>query len=102
SLPPTAFGKTPENMATRPQTAPSRETTRADSADRPQRARRPLLQPRGMPGRLGRSMAGHPVRAYLIVAVVGFAVLAGLAVAAGGGLPQYALSAHGVGHAHHA
>jgi membrane-associated phospholipid phosphatase len=43
-------------------------------------------------------MAGHPVRAYLLVAVVGFAVLAGLAVAAGWALQHYALPENGFGH----
>jgi membrane-associated phospholipid phosphatase len=42
-------------------------------------------------------MAGHPVRAYLMVAVVGFAVLAGLAVAAGWALQHYALPENGFG-----
>jgi membrane-associated phospholipid phosphatase len=43
-------------------------------------------------------MAGHPVRAYLVVAVLGFAVLAGLAVAAGWTLQHYALPENGFGH----
>ena len=43
-------------------------------------------------------MAGHPVRAYLVVAVLGFAVLAGLAVVAGWALQHYALPENGFGH----
>jgi undecaprenyl-diphosphatase len=43
-------------------------------------------------------MAGHPVRAYLVVAVLGFAVLAGLTVAVGWTLQHYALPENGFGH----
>ena len=43
-------------------------------------------------------MAGHPVRAFLVVAVVGFALLAALAVAAGWALQHYALPENGFGH----
>jgi undecaprenyl-diphosphatase len=43
-------------------------------------------------------MAGHPVRAYLVVAVLGFAVLAGLTVAVGWALQHYALPENGFGH----
>lgn len=42
-------------------------------------------------------MAGHPVRAHLVVALVGFAVLAAIAVAAGWVLQHYALPEHGFG-----
>ena len=43
-------------------------------------------------------MAGHPVRAYLVVAVLGFAVLAGLTVAVGWALQHNALPENGFGH----
>ena len=43
-------------------------------------------------------MAGHPVRAFLVVALVGFALLAAAAVAAGWVLQHYALPEHGLGH----
>jgi membrane-associated phospholipid phosphatase len=43
-------------------------------------------------------MAGHPVRAYLLVTLVGFAVLAALTVAAGWALQHYALPENGFGH----
>jgi undecaprenyl-diphosphatase len=42
-------------------------------------------------------MAGHPVRAFVIVALIGFAVLAAAAVAAGWALQHYVLPDHGVG-----
>jgi membrane-associated phospholipid phosphatase len=42
-------------------------------------------------------MAGHPVRAFVIVALVGFAVLAAAAVAAGWALQHYVLPDNGVG-----
>ena len=43
-------------------------------------------------------MAGHPVRAFLVVALVGFALLAAAAVAAGWALQHYALPENGFGH----
>jgi membrane-associated phospholipid phosphatase len=42
-------------------------------------------------------MSGHPVRAFLIIALVGFGVLAAAAVAAGWALQHYVLPDHGVG-----
>jgi undecaprenyl-diphosphatase len=42
-------------------------------------------------------MAGHPVRAFVIVAVAGLVVLAALAVAAGWALQHYVLPEHGLG-----
>lgn len=42
-------------------------------------------------------MAGHPIPAFLIVALVGFAVLAAAAVAAGWALQHYVLPDNGVG-----
>jgi membrane-associated phospholipid phosphatase len=43
-------------------------------------------------------MAGHPIRAFLVVALVGFAILAAAAVAAGWLLQHYVLPDNGVGH----
>lgn len=42
-------------------------------------------------------MAGHPVRAFLAVAIVGFALLAAAAVLVGWALQTYALPEHGFG-----
>ncbi|MGH3075152.1 MAG: phosphatase PAP2 family protein, partial [Gaiellales bacterium] len=47
--------------------------------------------------RIGRSMAGHPVRAFIVVTIIGFALLAGAAVLAGWALQTYALPEHGFG-----
>ena len=61
----------------------------------------PILAPR--PGRIatraGRRMQGHPVVAFVIVAVVGFVLLAALTVLAGWLLKTYVLPDHGIGHA---
>jgi membrane-associated phospholipid phosphatase len=84
-------------MAVQQQAARSHEATRADTRARRGRNRRSPLEPRGVSGRLGRAMAGHPVRAYLVVALVGFAVLAAAAVTAGWALQHYALPEHGFG-----
>jgi hypothetical protein len=81
-------------MTVHEQAARSHEATRVD---RRGRNRRSPLEPRGVSARLGRAMAGHPVRAHLVVALVGFAVLAALAVAAGWALQHYALPEHGFG-----
>ena len=43
-------------------------------------------------------MAGHPVRAYLVVTVIGFALLAAATLLAGWALQTYALPEHGFGH----
>jgi undecaprenyl-diphosphatase len=43
-------------------------------------------------------MSGHPVWAFLIVALVGFAILAAAAVAAGWVLQHYVLPDNGIGH----
>lgn len=58
-----------------------------------------MLDPRGTSDRIGSATAGHPVLAFVIVALVGFAVLAAAAVAAGWVLQHYVLPDHGVGHA---
>jgi membrane-associated phospholipid phosphatase len=44
-------------------------------------------------------MAGHPVIAFAVVTLIGFALLAALTVAAGWLLKTYALPEHGFGHA---
>jgi membrane-associated phospholipid phosphatase len=61
------------------------------------RARRSVLDPRGMSERIGVAMSGRPVLAFLIVAFVGFAILAAAAVAAGWVLQHYVLPDNGVG-----
>jgi membrane-associated phospholipid phosphatase len=60
--------------------------------------RRSHLEPRRISARIGRAMAGHPVRAYLLVTVVGFALLAAATLLAGWALQTYALPEHGFGH----
>ncbi len=61
----------------------------------------PILSPR--PGRIatraGERMAGHPVIAFVVVVLVGFALLAALTVLAGWLLQTYVLPDHGIGHA---
>jgi membrane-associated phospholipid phosphatase len=61
----------------------------------------PILSPR--PGaiatRAGERMQGHPVVAFVVVALVGFAVLAALTVLVGWLLKSYVLPDHGIGHA---
>jgi membrane-associated phospholipid phosphatase len=60
-----------------------------------------VLEPRsgGLARRTGARLAGRPVVAFLTVALLGFAILAGLAVAAGWALETYVLPDHGIGHA---
>jgi undecaprenyl-diphosphatase len=60
-----------------------------------------VLDPRsgGLARRAGARFGGRPVVAFLTVALVGFAILAGLAVAAGWALETYVLPDHGIGHA---
>jgi membrane-associated phospholipid phosphatase len=59
------------------------------------------LEPRshGPATALGNRMSGHPARAFLTATVVGFVLLAALAVAAGWLLKTYVLPDHGIGHA---
>jgi membrane-associated phospholipid phosphatase len=61
----------------------------------------PILspRPRGIATRAGERMAGHPVVAFVVVAVAGFALLAALTVLAGWLLKTYVLPDHGIGHA---
>jgi membrane-associated phospholipid phosphatase len=49
--------------------------------------------------RPGARLAGHPVLAFIVVAVIGLLVLAGAAVLVGWLLKTYALPEHGLGHA---
>ena len=44
-------------------------------------------------------LAGHPVIAFLVVALVGFALLAAVTVLVGWILKTYVLPEHGIGHA---
>jgi membrane-associated phospholipid phosphatase len=60
--------------------------------------RRSPLDPRGLSSRIGRRMAGHPVRAFVICTVVGFALLAAATLLVGWALQTYALPEHGFGH----
>ncbi len=80
-----------------------------DIAERPSPVERPgrddaatdVLSPRsgGIADRAGRRMGGHPVIAFIVVTLIGFAVLASLTVLAGWLLKTYALPEHGFGHA---
>ncbi len=56
-------------------------------------------RPGGIADRAGRRMGGHPVIAFIVVTLIGFAVLASLTVLAGWLLKTYALPEHGFGHA---
>jgi membrane-associated phospholipid phosphatase len=82
--------------------------TRSSSADgalQPPTARPddglPILSPRpaGIATRAGERMRGHPVVAFVVVVLVGFAALAALTVLAGWLLKTYILPDHGIGHA---
>src|SRR3954471_19178099 len=85
-----------------------RTTTRSSSADgTPQPSAEtsddglPILapRPRGIATSAGNRMAGHPVVAFVVVAVVGFALLAAPSVLPGWLLTTYGLPDHGIGHA---
>jgi undecaprenyl-diphosphatase len=82
--------------------AVQQQTARADGhADTQAPAgahRRSRLEPRRVSSRIGRAMAGHPVRAYLVVTVIGFVLLAAATLLAGWALQTYALPEHGFGH----
>jgi membrane-associated phospholipid phosphatase len=60
-----------------------------------------VLAPRrgGIADHAGRRMSGHPVIAFAIVTLIGFALLAAATVLAGWLLKTYALPEHGFGHA---
>jgi membrane-associated phospholipid phosphatase len=62
----------------------------------------PILfpRPRGIATRAGECMRGHPVVAFVVGGLVGFALLAALTVLAGWLLKTYVLPDHGIGHAH--
>ena len=85
-------------MAVRDQATQTHDSSRADARAGRTRDGRALLDPRGASERIGRTMAGHPVRAYLLVTLVGFALLAAAAVAAGWALQHYALPENNFGH----
>jgi undecaprenyl-diphosphatase len=85
-------------MAVRNQTTQTHDATRADAPEHRTRDGRSLLDPRGVSERMGRGMAGHPVLAFLAVALAGFAVLAAVTAAAGWALQHYALPENGFGH----
>jgi len=80
-----------ELLTPTPARAPARGTI-----DQPE-----VLAPRrgGIADRAGRRMSGHPVIAFVIVTVIGFALLAATTVLAGWLLQTYALPEHGFGHA---
>jgi undecaprenyl-diphosphatase len=61
----------------------------------------PILYPRpgGIATRAGERMRGHPVVAFVVVVLAGFALLAALTVLAGWLLKSYVLPDHGIGHA---
>lgn len=60
-----------------------------------------VLDPRrsGVSARVGARAAGHPIIAFLVVAVVGFVLLATATVIVGWLLKTYVLPEHGIGHA---
>jgi undecaprenyl-diphosphatase len=61
----------------------------------------PILspRPRGIATRAGERMQGHPVIAFVVVVLAGFAVIAALTVLVGWLLKTYVLPDHGIGHA---
>jgi membrane-associated phospholipid phosphatase len=93
SFPFPPYGKTETVVAVKQQAA-RRDAARTDA--RARHGRSPL-DPTGASARVGRAMAGHPVWAFLVVAVVGLALLAAAAVAAGWALQHYVLPDHGLG-----
>ena len=96
SLPSKHYGKTKTIVAVHSQTARSHAATRADAPGDPGRSRS-VLEPPRFSAWVGNGMAGHPVRAFLAVAIVGFALLAAAAVLVGWALQTYALPEHGFG-----
>jgi undecaprenyl-diphosphatase len=78
----------------------SADGTLQPSADAPDDGL-PILapRPRGIATRAGERMQGHPVVAFVVVVLVGFALLAALTVLAGWLLKTYVLPDHGIGHA---
>lgn len=97
SLPVSSGGKTGAIVTVQPQAARSSRDTHAETAAR-DGSRPALLDARGASARIGHRMTGHPVWAFTVVALVGFAVLAAATVAAGWALQHYALPEHGFGH----
>jgi membrane-associated phospholipid phosphatase len=80
--------------------APPINGSREDGGSRPDTGPR-FLEPRshGPATALGNRRSGHPAVAFLVATVVGFVLLAALAVAAGWLLKTYVLPDHGIGHA---
>jgi membrane-associated phospholipid phosphatase len=80
--------------------APPADHRRDDAGGRVESGPR-VLEPRshGPATAVGNRMSGHPARAFLTVTMVGFVLLAALAVAAGWLLKTYVLPDHGIGHA---
>jgi hypothetical protein len=59
-----------------------------------------FLEPRRGPAALvGGRFAGRPVVAFIVAALVGFVILAAVAIVAGWALKTYVLPDHGIGHA---
>ena len=60
-----------------------------------------FLEPRrhGPAALVGRRFAGRPVVAFIVAALIGFVILAAVAIVAGWILKTYVLPDHGVGHA---
>jgi membrane-associated phospholipid phosphatase len=73
---------------------PLRRPDRASTGTGPR-----FLEPRRGPAALlGRRCAGRPVVAFIVAALVGFVILAAIAIVAGGALKTYVLPDHGIGH----
>jgi undecaprenyl-diphosphatase len=101
-LPNRQCGKTwPMDTDTRTQTQHAEHAREPATPGTPRNAGPRVLEPRpgGIARRTGSRFAGRPVVAFLAVALAGFLILAGLAVAAGWALQTYVLPDHGIGHA---
>jgi membrane-associated phospholipid phosphatase len=62
-------------------------------------ARLRFLEPhRGRAALVGRRFAGRPIVAFIVAALVGFVILAAIAIVAGWALKTYVLPDHGIGH----
>jgi membrane-associated phospholipid phosphatase len=95
SFPFPSYGKTETVVSVKQQAARPGDAARTDA--RVRHGRSPL-DPAAASARVGHAMAGRPVRAFLVVALVGFVLLAAAAVAAGWALQHWVLPDHGVGH----
>jgi membrane-associated phospholipid phosphatase len=85
-------------VAVKQQTARGDGSAPADTDAGSAGDRRSPLDPRGLSSRIGRRMSGHPVWAFVICTVVGFALLAAATLLVGWALQTYALPEHGFGH----